>query len=224
MLPAEEQHRLLQHSLVAALFSDFAFPALVTNAEHRIVWANGAFERSYGYKTREVIGLPVKMIHDPSLPDEAIKPAARQLLERRKPWHGTYRNRRANGELFVAYYVAVPLGEIASLPVSGVFSVSAPESEAEHLRESVLHHTLNRCVSLAVADRTSTPRAENESKALPRKGQRQREIHRLTLLGYTTKEIASLMGISPSTVNVVRWKLAQGSDPKPQQRHSRSES
>ena len=215
MLAAEEQFRLIEQSLIATLFSDFCYPSLVTNTEHRIVWANAAFEQAYGYRIKEVIGLPAKLLHDPSLPKDAIKPAARQLLAQRKPWSGAYRNRRANGEIFTAYYVAVPLGDIASLPVSGTFSVSAPESEADQLRDNLLSHAVNRCLNLAVdslahgeADRTPTKKAS-------RKGQRQREIHRLTLLGHTSKEIAALMGISPSTVNVVRWKIAQTRSEKP---------
>lgn len=224
MLAAEEQYRLLQQSLVATLFYDFSYSALVTNSEHRIVWANAAFEQTYGYLIEEVIGLPSKLIHDPSLPEDAIKPAARQLLDRRKPWQGSYRNRRANGEIFTAYYVAVPLGEIATLPINGVFAVSGPESEADHLRESVLSHTVNRCIALAVTAQSNGTTGDGEPKNFSRKGQRQREIHRLTLLGYTSKEIASLMGISPSTVNVVRWKLGQTSTAKtsPQLAESKS--
>lgn len=205
MLPPSECYALIQNSLVGKLFGEFRYPGLMTNAEHRIVWANRAFEGFYGYKVEEVIGLPASMLHDPSLPDDTLKPVARQLLERRKPWTGTYRNRRANGEIITAYYFAAPLDHFAHLPVNGVFCVSCPESEADGLRDEVLAYLVNRCLSLAAA-------AEAEGN-LPittqfsRKGQRRREIHRLTLLGYSSKEIAGLMGISPSTVNVVRWKL-----------------
>lgn len=217
MLPPEEHHHLIQNSLVETLFADFRHAAMVTNTEHRIVWANAAFEKFYGYRVAAVIGLPATLLHDPALPDDALKPVARQLLERRLPWFGAYRNQRANGEVFTAHYFAVPLDHFANLPVSGVFCVSCGESEADGLRDDVLSHIINRSLGLAAMAQANgdTPSAETFS----RKGQRQREIHRLTLLGYSSKEIAALMGISPSTVNVVRWKLGQSA---PRQRRRRN--
>lgn len=207
MLPAEEHHRLIRESLVGIIFAEFRHAALVTNPEHRIVWANSAFEKLYGYEVAAVIGLPATMLHDPKLPPETLKPVATQLLHKQQAWTGTYRNQHANGETFTAFYFAVPLVHFTHLPVSGVFCVSCLESEAEGLREEVLSHVVNRCVGIAAKAEANGlgPLAGN----LSRKGQRQREIHRLTLLGYSSKEIAGLMGIAPSTVNVVRWKLGQ---------------
>lgn len=210
MLSAEEHSRLIQNSLIDRLFADFVFPSMVTNADHRIVWVNAAFNSAYGYQREEVIGLPVKLIYDPELSADTIKPAARQLLQLRKPWCGPYRNRRANGEVFTAYYVAVPLSSLAELPVTGVFCVSGPENESEALRESVLSHVVNRCFALAASGGATT--SQGNVRTLSTKGQRQREIHRLSLLGYSSKEIASVMQISPSTVNVVRWKLAKAAN------------
>jgi PAS domain S-box-containing protein len=212
MLPPEEHFRLIQQSLIEQLFAEFRHAALVTNSEHRIVWANAAFEAFYGYKVPAVIGLPATMLHDPELPEDTLRPVARQLLEKRLPWSGSYRNQRANGEVFNAYYFAVPLDHFPRLPVNGVFCVSCLDSDAGGLRDEVLGHVVNRCLTLAAnAEADGTGRSAGN---LSRKGQRQREIHRLTLLGYSSKEIAGLLGISPSTVNVVRWKLGQNTPRK----------
>lgn len=224
MLPPDEHHRLIKQSLVGTIFAEFRHAAMVTNPEHRIVWANAAFEKLYGYQVHAVIGLPATMLHDPSLPEDSLKPVARQLLERRQPWSGSYRNQHANGDIFTAHYFAVPLDHFPHLPVNGVFCVSCLEADAEGLHDEVLGHVVNRCLGLAA---TAAANGGNASAAtLSRKGQRQREIHRLTLLGYSSKEIASLLSISPSTVNVVRWKLGQaaprkrarGRKPKPDSR------
>ena len=56
-----------------------------------------------------------------------------------------------------------------------------------------------------------------DSKIKPKKaklksyqrGDRQAEIVKLAQLGYSTKEIAGIMGISVSTVGFVKWKMAK---------------
>jgi DNA-binding NarL/FixJ family response regulator len=68
-------------------------------------------------------------------------------------------------------------------------------------------YLVNECFRLQALD----PNALVSRAVVPKMGARQREVQRLVSLGYTTKEIAFAMEISPSTVNVVRWKLAQDS-------------
>ena len=212
MFPPDQHERLISQSMVGTLFAGFRHAAIVTNSEHRIVWVNAAFEKLYGYRASAVLGLPATLLHDPSLPVDSLKPVARQLLEERRPWCGTYRNQHANGKAFNAYYFAVPLDHFPHLPVNGVFCVSCLEADAEGLRDEVLGHVINRCVGLAVTNASEGGNAARST--LSRKGQRQKEVHRLSLLGYSSKEIAGLMGISPSTVNVVRWKLGRAATAK----------
>jgi PAS domain S-box-containing protein len=222
MLSPLEHHRLIQQSLVGKLFSSFRHPAFITNAEHRIVWTKGAWETFYGYHNDEILGLPATILHDPALPEDAIKPIARQLLEKRQPWIGTYRNRHANGEIFTVFYFTVPLDHCAELPVNGVFCTCCREVDGSRLQSEVLGHVVN--LSLSLAATVAADGIENSAAHLARKGQRQREIHRLTLLGYSSKEIASLMGITASTVNVVRWKLGKTTQtsPRPRSRSKRT--
>jgi FixJ family two-component response regulator len=49
--------------------------------------------------------------------------------------------------------------------------------------------------------------ATEKKEGVSSRGARQREVQRLVSLGYSSKDIGSIMNISPSTVNVVRWKL-----------------
>ena len=50
--------------------------------------------------------------------------------------------------------------------------------------------------------------ARLHSKAF-RKGDRMREIMRLTQMGYSTKEVAHFMDIAPNTVAQVKWRLSK---------------
>jgi len=114
---------------------------LVTDAEHRVISANPAFETVTGYSAEEVVGEP-PAIFSSSRQKEGFFDEVRQSLESAGHWQGEVWNRRKNGEVYPEW-----LGISAVRETDGrakyyvyIFSDMTERKAAQERIEFLAHH------------------------------------------------------------------------------------
>jgi len=114
---------------------------LVTDAEHRIVSVNPAFETVTGYAADEVLG-NTPVLFSSTHQDESFFATMRAILERAGHWQGEVWNRRKNGELYPEW-----LGVSAVREADGsaryyvyIFSDMTERKAAQARIEFLAHH------------------------------------------------------------------------------------
>ena len=201
MLKAKAHSRLLCQAVWRAPFDSLPYPAAITNGRHRFLYVNPAFERFYGWKLADIVGLAPWVLTPLNQDLEPIKRLRKALAGRLSSWSGNLTNVDAKGKLVRVHLVAFAIhGERGGAPVA-YLSLVAPESEGPNLLPCLAqnlgaHWLRHAATTLAEPAAVTTAR-----------GERQEEILRLTRMGYSTKEVALFMGIATSTVANVKWKF-----------------
>lgn len=205
MLRVEEHNQLIRKGFLGDLLSAFPHPASLTNRENRFVYVNPAFERFYGYRSDALLGLTPWILHHRQTAG-SDKSRLRSLLEgAMEGWEGKLVNQRADGSRLRIYLITVPLIH----PPLRKPALHLGLSGEEGLRDVLLRDYVSHFSSLALL-RQATGAAQPVTAGAFRRGDRQREIARLTQMGYSTKEIANFLDRSPNTIAQIKWRLARG--------------
>jgi PAS domain S-box-containing protein len=201
MLKAKAHSQLLCQSPWRTFFDSFSFPAAISNARHCFTYVNPAFERFYGVKLEDVIGVSPWILMPKNHGLRTVKLLRKALANKNGVWSGEFTNVNAAGKSVQIHLVVAGLrGHPEGAPV-GYLSIVAPEKEGDQLLPELARHMGENWLQHAAACMGSTP-IEHDGR-----GERQEEILRLTRMGYSTKEVATFMGIATSTVANVKWKL-----------------
>lgn len=204
MLRVQEHNHLIRNGFLGELLGDFLHPASLTNRENRFVYVNPAFERFYGYRTDELIGLTPWILH-PRQTAGSDKTRLRSLIgSSAEGWEGRLVNQRADGSRVRIYLVTVPLVH----PPLRKPALHLGLSGEDGLRDVLLRDYVQHFSSHALRRHADASQLNVPSSAF-RKGDRQLEITRLTKMGYSTKEIANFLDLSPNTIAQVKWRLAR---------------
>ena len=116
---------------------------LVTNAEHRILSANPAFEAMTGYRTDEIIGAEPSVISlAESGPEQEVALAMREALATSGYWQGEVWNRRRSGEGYPGWLGVSAVQEADNRPMYYIyiFSDITERKEAQKRIEYLAHH------------------------------------------------------------------------------------
>ena len=204
MLRVQEHNHLIKSGFLGDLLGDFPHPASLTNRENRFVYVNPAFERFYGYRTDGLLGLTPWILH-PRQTAGSDKSRLRSLIGGSLDgWEGRLVNQRADGSRVRIYLIALPLVHPPLRKPALHLGLSGEES----LRDVLLRDYVRHFSSHALRRHADTPSEPVPASAF-RRGDRQREIARLTQMGYSTKEIANFLDLSPNTIAQVKWRLAR---------------
>lgn len=202
--------RVFPNGRVAApafpFFDAFPFPIDVTDPCNRIIYINRAFREFYGYGEGEVVGLLPHFLLPPEFDRRLLVENVQALADKQQTFAGVQTNVTASGERVDVFLAGLPLGVIAGAPPIGfVYAACRPEQKEEMML------ALARLALGAYFG--SGGISTFEAGAKPQRGDRQRAIMKLSALGYSTKQIAVMMDITPSTVGYVRWKLRHAAPP-----------
>lgn len=189
-------HALKETGLCKALDA-FSFPATLTNSKDRFVYVNRAFTVRYGFSETEILGLSPTILVPNDFPEGKLKALKKNIATRPAGWEGVLINQTRSQERIVVYLRTVALRPQRHLPNLFYLGFSALPEEIKKAEAELIS-----LLSAALLMRRPEGRI---SKADPEKT-RQREVCQLRDLGYSTKEIAAIMGITVSTVNVVTWR------------------
>jgi PAS domain S-box-containing protein len=182
-------------------FDSFPFPVDITDIGDAIIYVNAAFERTYGYEAARVIGLPPHFL----LPPDFNRTVLRQNLAELhggKVWEGVQPNLTASGEVIEVYVLGVPLGARGSEQAFGTIYVSSEVGQRDRMQSEFLELMARHYFSTEILP-------DFRSRGAVRRGERSRMVIGLLQLGYSPKRIAAMLGISASTVGVIKWKAKQ---------------
>jgi PAS domain-containing protein len=200
-----EQFQEIQDSVLGKILADFPHPAAATDTHGQVVWANATFEQRYGHSVVESVGRLESDLHQPILDPAGLESRRHHLAVLNLPWSGSCRIRHSSGKTDEVRCFAIPLQCLSGVPSQAVLSLYGSPAAPELPCDALITHLVKTCFKLGVE---AALHASPDSAFLAmHRGSRQQEIQRLVELNYSTKEVASLLKISPSTVNVVRWKL-----------------
>jgi PAS domain S-box-containing protein len=201
---SSDHYNLIKNSLLGSLLEGFEYPITITSSAYRLIYANKAFCKTYGYKVEQIIGLSPKILVPKHTDSKMVIDIQRQVMVRKKPYIGELINMTSRNKEFPIFLLLTPLIPLSSnFPVAHLAATCDP-SKKEALMMSFLSHVGN----FTYTYNTNIKHKKIQLKSYQR-GDRQAEIVKLSHLGYSTKEIASVMGISVSTVGFVKWKMAK---------------
>lgn len=189
-----------------------AFPASLTDEQDTFLFVNQAFCERYGYSARQIIGMTPRLI----LPINR----ANDLRDlRRRLVHGatnvTLENIDAHGRRFAISLRALPLvvrlreGVEVQVVFMGVGCRPGEETERDLALMGV---SWDQLASTTVVSAPDEPPSKEHT---PQLSQREAQIKMLDLVGCDTKHIAHVLGISDSTVRVLRTRIRQKSASTP---------
>lgn len=201
MLTAKSHSQLLCQTPWRTLIDSFPYPAALTNSRHRFLYINPAFERFYGKKLEEMVGISPWVLMPRTQDSVPIAQMRKALNSRTAMWAGSLTNVDASGKAVRIHLVAFGLRGGRSGPPVAYLSMVAPEADGPTLLPALAQHLGENWLRQAATMKTELPISQDG------RGERQEEIMRLTRMGYSTKEIATFMGIATSTVANVKWKL-----------------
>jgi len=202
MLSADH-YLLVKRSLLGEIFDGFGYPCNVISSGYRIVYVNRAFCRFYGYKLDQVIGLSPKVLLPKNFHSKKLNDIQKQIITKKKPYVGEIDNVTIKGRDIKIFLKIIPIIPVRSNNPVAHLSVCCDAGKKDAMLLSLLDHISNFTYQYD----KRVKREEVKIKSYQR-GDRQSEIMKLTHLGYSTKEIASMMGISISTVGFVKWKMS----------------
>jgi len=111
---------------------EFTFPedttlVSVTDLQGRITYCNPAFIEVSGYAASELLGQPHNLVRHPDMPGEAFRDMW-ATIQSQRPWTGTVKNRRKNGDYYWVQANATPLQDNGT--IIGYLSVRSVPSSA----------------------------------------------------------------------------------------------
>jgi PAS domain S-box-containing protein len=184
-----------------ARFEKFPFAVDVTDSNNCFVYVNSAFERLYGYRRSEILGLLPHFLVPDSVDRQMLKEAMRRVVDRKKAWMGLQPNLTSSGQTLEVFLIALPIRDLGGVGACYIYFASL-ESEWRELVLAVLDLMGEKFFDGGALGEVAGP--------LPRTLPRQEAILGYYRLGYTAKQIASIMGIAASTVRSVKSHLASG--------------
>jgi hypothetical protein len=191
-------------SEIQTLLDSLSSAATITNSDNIFTYANAAFLKKYDYKLSDIIGVSPQILQPKKSCKESYRESCKIAIAQNKPWSGRIYNIDSKQNEFEVYLCIVPLKPIPTLRAAGFLGMSTPAG----LEAQLINDIVTLLFAAAAFMQSESP-IHQLSEGRGRRTTRQSEILKLFNLGYLPKEIASLLNITTSTVNVVRWKSRQ---------------
>lgn len=180
----------------------FPYPATLTDRDNRYIFVNEAFVQRYGFLSRDLAGLTPRVLIPRQSPKRALEDYSEHVLRRHCRWDGELTNRRRDNKTFRVHLTVLPLRlNEGALPVA-FLGVSCDPGEQTTMLLELVHLLSDQWFQQSLQRALPSITGANGNAA-----PRQSAILKLCRMGFSTKEIAHIMGVSPSTVGVVRWRL-----------------
>lgn len=189
---------------IQTLLDRLSSAATITNSDNAFIYTNAAFLEKYHYKLNDIIGVSPQILQPEKTCKKLYRESCEIAIAQNKPWSGRIYNMDSKGNVFEVYLCIIPLRPIPALRASGFLGICRPVVQYAELINDIMA-LLFSFPRFMESEFPINQHAESEGKRLTR----QAEISKLSNLGYRPKEIAAFMNITPSTVNVVRWKIRQ---------------
>ena len=180
------------------LLEDFPFPASLTDPAHRFVHVNPAFAKVFGWTRDQIVGLPVAVLLPRNFSDDQLAGIIARIADADAGWNGVISQSRRDERLIRMHCRTFPVKPSASRGAVLNLGIHAREGEMPRAETALV-----ALLSGGVLNLTTGTVSLRSQRARRTRGE---EICRLAALGYSRKEISSMMKISVSTVGVVLFR------------------
>lgn len=192
------QNEAIRGSQLGNLLEVFPHAATVANRDNTLVYVNPAFTRVYGWEEREILSLTPRLLVRRDFPEGQLREIRQAISSAPTGWCGQLENVTKSGTKFLARVWAARIRPSAELPCLYYIGLTVPADSGLRPEEE-----LTSCLAGSLLQqKTARPSGTDR---LPRSQQ----IENLRLLGYTTKEIAQVLGVEPNTINVAMHRERQ---------------
>lgn len=201
MLPTQ-LNQVIRISGLAEVLDNYSLSATLTDASDQFVYANPAFTALYGWQEREIIGLKSLLLVADGFSGTKLSDIRRRITESTTVRVDNIPHKRKDGtELLVSletYQMRWSHDHPATM-VLGICSTGAASGDAgTKLLCDLLRFTHS-------VSRRNLPETQSLTRA--------QQISLLQEYGYSTKQVAAIMGLHPNTPHVIlhrkRRKLAK---------------
>lgn len=185
------QNEAIRSSRLGRVLEDFPHPATVAKGHNLLVHVNPAFTAVYGWTEREVLGLTPRLLMGRSFPEKELRVIKRSISSAPTSWCGTLENITKEGRKLLVRLWTLRLRPEPGLPRLYYLGVTVPASSDFRPEDELVA----RLAGAVLAER-SHPQAGAERLS------RVQQIRNFRELGYSTKEIADILGVAPNSINV----------------------
>lgn len=181
----------IRGSRLGGLLEEFPHAATVANADNRLVFVNRAFSSLYGWEEMEILGMTPRLMASQDHPEAHLREIRQAISSATFGWCGHLENVTKTGRRFLARVWAARVKPDASLPRLYYLGLSVPMDSGLRPEEELT----SRLAGTLLRDKHAPhPSTQQLSRA--------QQIANFRSLGYSTKEIATILGVEPNTINV----------------------
>lgn len=201
------QNVAIRGSRLGNLLEEFPYAATVANKENALVYVNRAFTRVYGWEEREILSLTPRLLARMDFPEFQLREIRRAISTAPTGWCGELENVTKAGKKFLARIWSVRIRPNIDLPCLYYLGLSVPADSGVRPEEEFT----SRLAGTLLQEKHSpaVPTEIVPTERLSRSGM----IDNLRTLGYSTKEIAQVLGVEPNTINVTLHRQRRKADP-----------
>jgi PAS domain S-box-containing protein len=185
------QNLAIRGSRLGNLLERFPHATTVANQDNRLVFANRAFTRLYGWTEREIISLTPRILVPVDFPEDHLRKVRREISAAATGWCGKLENVTKTGRRFLARIWAARIRPGPDLPFLYYVGLTIPADSGVRPEEEL--------TSLLAGAMLHEKPPKKPATRIP---SRPEMIENLRSLGYSTKEIAQVLGVAANTVNV----------------------
>ena len=192
------QNIAIRGSRLGLLLEEFPCAVTVANKDNTLVYANLAFTRVYGWEEREVLSLTPRLLVRRDFPESQLREIRQAISTAPTGWCGELENVTKAGKRFIARLWAVRIRPSLDLPCLYYLGLTVPADSGVRPEEEFT----SRLAGALLREKHS-PAASMERLS------RTAMIDNMRSLGYSTKEIAQVLGVAPNTINVAIHRQRQ---------------
>ncbi|MFM7749744.1 MAG: PAS domain S-box protein [Opitutaceae bacterium] len=192
------QNVAIRGSRLGNLLEEFPYSATVANRDNVLVYVNRAFTQVYGWEEREILNLTPRLLVRRDFPEVQLREIRQAISTAPTGWCGQLENVTKSGKKFLARVWAARIRPNADLPCLYYIGLTVPAESGLRPKEELT----SRLAGALLQQQSARPSA-------PDRISRSQQIDNLRSLGYTTKEIAQLLGVAPNSINVALHRERQ---------------
>jgi PAS domain S-box-containing protein len=191
MAVIKAQNQAVRRSRLGRVLEDFPYPATVANAHNLLVYVNPAFTGFYGWHEKEVLGLTPRFLVDRAFPEKELIRIKREITEAPTQWCGQVENVTKSRKRLLVRLWAIRVRPDPKLPCLYYLGLTVPVASNARPEEEFT----SRLAGSLLAERNDEhPGTERLSRS--------QQIGNFRALGYSTKDIAQILGVAPNSINV----------------------
>ena len=191
MAVIKAQNQAVRNSRLGRVLEDLPHPATVANAHNLLVYVNPAFTGFYGWDEREVLGLTPRFLVDPGFPQKELIRIKREITEAPTQWCGQVENVTKSRKRLLVRLWAMRVRPDPKLPCLYYLGLTVPVASNARPEEELTSRLAGSLLAERHDAQTGTERLS-----------RSQQIENFRALGYSTKEIAQILGVAPNSINV----------------------